>query len=230
MPQAPLRPVLIPVIDLKGGQAVHARGGRRDDYRPIRSPLCPSSHPPLVAAALLAAAEAHTLYVADLDAIEGREAQIDLIREINAECGEIDLWIDAAIRNAVDCRTWMEHGCRPIIGSETLVQINGLKTLVADLPGLVLSLDFDAAGFRGPAGLAQDASLWPERVIVMSLDRVGSGSGPDVERLRAVSARADGRQVFAAGGVRSADDLAVLAEMGVAGALVGSALHAGTLP
>ena len=34
---------------------------------------------------------------------------------------------------------------------------------------------------------------WPERVIVMTLDRVGTHSGPDLERLRAIKAAANGR-------------------------------------
>ena len=36
---------LIPVIDLKAGEVVHARRGDRDNYRPIVSPLCRGSRP-----------------------------------------------------------------------------------------------------------------------------------------------------------------------------------------
>ena len=34
---------IVPVIDLMGGCVVHARGGRRETYRPIRSALTASS-------------------------------------------------------------------------------------------------------------------------------------------------------------------------------------------
>ena len=44
---------LIPVIDLKGGQVVRAQFGRRDDYRPIQSPLSATSDPIDVARGLL---------------------------------------------------------------------------------------------------------------------------------------------------------------------------------
>jgi phosphoribosylformimino-5-aminoimidazole carboxamide ribotide isomerase len=63
----------------------------------------------------------------------------------------------------------------------------------------------------------------------MTLARVGSGAGPDVERLAAVQRIAAGRRIYAAGGVRDAADLAALARAGIAGALVATALHDGRL-
>ncbi len=62
----------------------------------------------------------------------------------------------------------------------------------------------------------------------MTLGRVGADAGPDFERLAAVR-RASGAALYAAGGVRGADDLAALARAGIAGALVASALHDGRL-
>ncbi len=63
----------------------------------------------------------------------------------------------------------------------------------------------------------------------MTLERVGLGDGPDFATLAAIKARAGGRELFAAGGVRGAEDLAALARRGVAGALIASALHDGRL-
>ena len=63
----------------------------------------------------------------------------------------------------------------------------------------------------------------------MTLARVGSGMGPDWGRLEAIKNAGRGRRVYAAGGVRDADDLSALAERGIAGALVASCLHNGTL-
>src|SRR6185436_6503296 len=61
---------IIPVIDLKGGLVVRARLGRRDQYRPIETPLSPTSDPVDVTRGLLSVFRFRTLYVADLDAIE----------------------------------------------------------------------------------------------------------------------------------------------------------------
>jgi phosphoribosylformimino-5-aminoimidazole carboxamide ribotide isomerase len=63
----------------------------------------------------------------------------------------------------------------------------------------------------------------------MTLARVGSGSGPDMDRLRSINAKAPDRRVYAAGGVRDAADLVALRRAGIAGALVASSLHNGKL-
>ena len=70
---------IIPVIDLMGGQAVHAKLGRRDEYRPLQSRLCRTSRPLDVAEALLALYPFRTLYLADLDAIRGGRAQFAVV-------------------------------------------------------------------------------------------------------------------------------------------------------
>jgi phosphoribosylformimino-5-aminoimidazole carboxamide ribotide isomerase len=72
-------------------------------------------------------------------------------------------------------------------------------------------------------------SAWPEKVIVMTLAHVGSGAGPDVERLAAVRASAPGHKIYAAGGVRDVNDLIALARAGITGALVATSLHDGRL-
>jgi phosphoribosylformimino-5-aminoimidazole carboxamide ribotide isomerase len=63
----------------------------------------------------------------------------------------------------------------------------------------------------------------------MTLARVGSGAGPDLERLRTIRLAAARPAIFAAGGVRDASDLAELKRIGIAGVLVASALHDGRL-
>jgi len=54
-------------------------------------------------------------------------------------------------------------------------------------------------------------------------------AGPDLELLALVRRRS-GLPVLAAGGIRSADDLADLADLGLEGAIVGRALLEGTIP
>ena len=93
----------------------------------------------------------------------------------------------------------------------------------------MLSLDFRDDEFQGPPALLEDASLWPERIIVMTLARVGGASGPDFMRLRSILAKAEGRRVFAAGGLRHMQDGLVLRELGITGILTASALHSGAL-
>jgi phosphoribosylformimino-5-aminoimidazole carboxamide ribotide isomerase len=93
----------------------------------------------------------------------------------------------------------------------------------------VLSLDFRGDVFDGPQDLADKTSLWPHRIIVMTLAKVGTGSGPDFTRLKAIRAQAPKHEIYAAGGVRDSGDLSHLAEAGIDGALVATALHDGKI-
>jgi len=217
---------VIPVLDLRGGRVVRARRGERSSYAPIETPLAKGSEPAAVARGLLDAWPARTLYVADLDAImDGAGPNLAVLEAIARACPGIGLWVDAGFSESAGVATFLATGLgRPVIGSESQADTR----LVADLGDrAVLSLDTRGTERLGPASLHDDPSLWPPDVIAMTLARVGAGAGPDLDALRAL--RAPGRRVYAAGGVRGPDDLRALRDGGIAGALVASALHDGTL-
>ncbi|MDY8108104.1 HisA/HisF-related TIM barrel protein [Fulvimarina sp. 2208YS6-2-32] len=233
---------LIPVLDLKEGLVVRGKGGDRESYRPIETPLAPSAEPIDVAAGLLEASGATTLYIADLDAIMHGRAQADVLTCLIATFPTVTFWIDAGFRSLAEAHAFGvslrlgedENRIVPVLGSETLGQLGDLSMsggagIASGASRSVLSLDFDGAGFRGPSGLLDRSDLWPDDIIVMTLAKVGSNAGPDLGRLRQIGANAGSRNVFAAGGVRGPEDLAALQGAGVAGALVASALHGGSL-
>jgi phosphoribosylformimino-5-aminoimidazole carboxamide ribotide isomerase len=117
------------------------------------------------------------------------------------------------------------------MGSESLAAPGDLARAldVFGSAGFILSLDYRGGAFLGPPEIEHRVALWPDRLILMTLDRVGSDGGPDLASLGNLARRAEGRAVFAAGGVRHAQDLAALKAGGIAGALVASALHDGRL-
>lgn len=223
---------LIPVVDLKGGCVVHARRGERDAYRPIETPLAPSSALLDVVAGILGLAPFRTLYVADLDAIAGvgdHGAAVDALRRAFPA---VELWVDAGEADPAAVRRRRRDGRGiSVVGTESLAEGDAAAVLAAR--PVILSLDHDAAGPRGPRAVHEDVMLWPERVIVMTLARVGSGEGPDLAALARTAVRARERgtapALFAAGGVRGPGDLAALEEQGAAGVLVASALHDGRI-
>lgn len=218
---------IVPVIDIKHGLVVRARAGERESYAPIVTHLSPSADPVDVALGLIGACPADTLYIADLDAIERRGGNEAAIRRIAAACPGIGLWVDAGIDTEAAARAFLASGLgTPVLGSESQASPAAVAALGTDA---ILSLDFRGDTFLGPPGLFDDASLWPDSLIVMTLARVGTGAGPDLARLSAIRARAGQKRVFAAGGLRGPDDLAALARLGVAGVLVASALHDGRL-
>jgi HisA/HisF family protein len=217
---------VIPAIDLKGGSVVHARAGMRERYRPIASPHGPAHDPLTIARALLAITGSPILYIADLDAIEGTGDHFEICRELANALPNIALWIDAGFNEISSCLFWLPIGATLVVGSEGLASAEAWSELNDVLgPSVVLSLDFAQEGFRGPAPLLEAPSLWPARVIVMSLGRVGTNAGPDVERLAAIIAVAEDRIVFSAGGLRNLADLETVAAAGVGGALAATALH-----
>jgi phosphoribosylformimino-5-aminoimidazole carboxamide ribotide isomerase len=216
---------VIPVIDLKGGTVVHARLGQRDRYRPIETPLAATSDPVDVTRGLLSVFPFATLYVADLDCIGGTGDNRASLHRIRQAFPQLTLWVDNGIATMSAAAEWLGAGLgQLVLGSESQQNPSLVRRFTGDLRA-VLSLDFRGDEFQGPPDLLRDTHCWPRRVIVMTLDRVGSHTGPDLDRLRAM--QTTGSEVYAAGGVRDASDLRALKEAGIAGALVASSLHNG---
>jgi HisA/HisF family protein len=221
---------IIPVIDLKGGVVVHACAGARATYGPIETKLGAAGDPIAIARALLAITASPALYIADLDAIEGIGNHFELCRDLDQALPATALWIDAGFANVTDCAFWLPLGATLVIGSEGLSAIGNWHELHESFgKSLVLSLDFAAGSLRGPTALLSEPISWPDRVIAMCLERVGTNGGPDVSRLETIIRGAGDRAVYAAGGLRSIGDLEVIAAAGASGALVATALHSGAI-
>jgi phosphoribosylformimino-5-aminoimidazole carboxamide ribotide isomerase len=221
---------VIPVIDLMGGLVVHARAGERDRYRPLEGSRVTSSADPLaVVEGLLGLHPFTALYIADLDAIRKTGGHIGVLHALKEAFPRLDLWVDAGFSDPAASRAFLDLAVgRLVLGSESQSDLGLLESL-RDEPSLVLSLDFKGGERLGPPSLFDRRELWPETVIVMTLAQVGTGKGPDLERLGAIRAQAPGKRIIAAGGVRDAKDLMALRALGCAGVLVASALHDGRL-
>jgi phosphoribosylformimino-5-aminoimidazole carboxamide ribotide isomerase len=223
---------LIPVIDLMGGKAVRAERGQRASYRPLSSQLSPSPEPEAVLAAFLKLHPFRTVYVADLDAIERRGSNAAVLRRLRASQPRVDFWVDCGLSQEAECRSWFSQNVdHLVLGSESQSDLTTLNALTkrAEADRLLLSLDFRGPQFMGPPAMLEKATSWPDRIICMTLERVGSGSGVDMARLADLQRRAPQRSFYAAGGVKGEDDLARLRTAGAAGVLIASALHDGKL-
>ena len=249
---------VIPVVDLLGGQVVRAVRGDRRNYRAIESALCAGSDPLTVARALLAHCHSRTLYVADLDALQGGPRQIGLLRGLLRglllALPATEFWVDAGFADAAQARSLREQlgasvgasAARvvPVFGSESLRSRADLQACFApdatpaasraatpaaapQAHGTQAALSLDRRdGLRLDAAGCWDApALWPQRVIVMTLERVGSDAGPDLDTIAEVRRKAPGATVIGAGGIRDAADLAAAATAGADAWLVASALH-----
>lgn len=221
--------LLVPVIDLMRGEVVRAVRGDRQHYRPIRSALCAGSDPVAVARALCRHAAARHLYAADLDALLGGAPQVEVLRRVLLALPDVELWLDAGFADPAAAATLRNAlgapGERvvPVFGSESLRSVQGLPD------DAVLSLDRRDGRRLDAAGCWEAPQHWPQRVIVMTLERVGAASGPDLETFRAVQQRSPGTKLIGAGGVRDDADLRAAAAAGAHAWLVASALHDGRI-
>jgi phosphoribosylformimino-5-aminoimidazole carboxamide ribotide isomerase len=216
---------IIPVIDLLNGAVVHAKQGQRQNYQPIKSLLTHSNKPLDIVAALLDVYPFSQLYIADLNTIQQSGDNFNAIRAVAQKFPQLKLWIDAGA-----------HSIQPIahsnviLGSENFPNdISGLENFLAyknqRKERVVLSLDFMPNGYQGPTELLENSHYWPQNVIVMLLENVGTNQGANTNLIHKILALASGKNLYAAGGVRGLDDLIALKNMGVHGALIATALH-----
>jgi len=219
---------IIPVIDVMGGKLVHARGGKRADYLPLTSLLTECDAPIEVIKDLLAYHPFSTFYIADLDAIMSNQRDGDLYSDLSNIFPNTVFYLDAGIS---DMESWQAlaiyPNIYPVIGSETLLDILWLSDLAVRTKS-ILSLDFQYGKFLGDVLLLSSPNLWPERVIAMNLDCVGSQRGPDLHLLADLKTMSTS-SIIAAGGVRNEQDLMELQQRGTEQVLIASALHDGRI-
>lgn len=241
---------IIPVIDLAGGVAVHARAGDRSHYAPVESGLTPgqAGDPVALVRAFRDTLGAQACYIADLDAIQGGPVQRGLIRELaDFETGFGGaLLVDAGTSIASGALEVLSSGASDaVIGLETLRSFADLATII-DVVGanrVIFSLDLrlgapvlhpsmpDVAGKVPDATTValQAVDTGVPALLVLDVGRVGTGVGVDLgllENLRRLLPRV---RLLAGGGVLTRRDLDRLRDAGCDGALVASALHAGRI-
>ncbi len=229
---------VIPVLDLKGGRAVRALGGDRAAYEPLASVLEAGSDPLDLARACRAILGVGSIYLADLDAIEGdRAPDLGLFRGL----GELGLaaWVDAGVRTAGDLPGLFGAGVAvAVVGLETVAGPDELARMVdeAGPDRLAFSLDVrdgrplvptrGSWGTDDPDRLVDRAiAAGIRRIIHLDLARVGTGRGLS----RPALLPRPGVEWAVGGGIAGPEDLDELRPLGVAAALVGAAIHSGRI-
>lgn len=233
---------IIPVLDLKGGIVVRGIAGNREQYQPNRSIWTTAVDPLETALALRRATGIAQLYVADLDAITGTGDHQQAIAAL--ACSGYQLLVDAGINSLQKARAWAR--CIPssagklVIGSETLSDWETLRELIAEWGSerICFSLDLKRGLPLGkcsrgltPTGVYEAALDCGVRTcIVLDLAGVGTNAGVPTRGLCELLRPLDlSITLITGGGIRHADDLHQLADIGVDGVLVASALHDGRL-
>jgi len=213
-------------MDLMGGVLVHAAGGVRACYRPVRSSFLRSADPVHFVNVFQEKAGVDAFYIADLDAIMGGHPQ-DRVIEALLERTEAHFWLDGGYRRLTSA--FQDSGrITPVIATETFLDWDRVQ----DLSGVMVSIDtkhgrFYCARAGMPLGrvLARARAAAAKGFIHMRLEAMGAGG---FDPFTLIPPR-PGERWHAAGGIRGPEDMSSLAEAGYAGALVSTALLEGRL-
>jgi len=230
---------IIPVLDLMEGLVVHAVKGQRERYQPVQSILAASADPLEVARCLQNETKCRTFYIADLNAIQGKGHNREAIGKISSQL-DVELWVDAGVTDGGSANRLTEAGTDVvIIGSETLSGLQQLRIICDAVPGekLIFSLDMAKGrvlsraealnGIAPSQALARLTSEGLNRFILLTLDAVGTGGGPDLSLLLGAKHDYPHHTFITGGGVKTPDHLQALSDTGVDGVLVATSLHRG---
>jgi phosphoribosylformimino-5-aminoimidazole carboxamide ribotide isomerase len=230
---------IVPVLDLLGGEVVHAVGGQRQHYRRVKSVLTTSAAPLDVAIALHDRFGFQEFYVADLGAISGGAPDFAIYAALQA--AGFHLWVDAGIVDAPAAFALAQSGvARIIAGLETLAGPDALAAICRVLGALtIFSLDLRSGQPQSRVDswkkeawevLEQAVDAGASSVLLLDLAKVGMQGGPGTEDLcERLTASHPVLQVIAGGGIRNANDLLRLRKRGVSAALMATALHDGSV-
>jgi phosphoribosylformimino-5-aminoimidazole carboxamide ribotide isomerase len=229
---------IIPVFDLKEGLLVHAVGGMREDYRPLRTQLLPGPEPEKACATLVGLGF-RRFYIADLDAITRQGSNFGLVRRLIEEY-PIEVWLDAGLTGAEKIPLPTASRISWVAGSETLARLDLLSEIRRQTGpgGLVFSLDTrngdvlaaDPAlkGIEPAAVIAAVSARGVADIIVLDLRAVGSGAGLNWELLDKLARRVPGARLFPGGGL-TGKDVTELKKRKIPGVLTATALYSGQI-
>lgn len=223
-----------PAIDLRGGKCVRLRQGDYDQETIFNDD-------PAGVARQFADAGARFLHVVDLDgAREGSPVNLPAVQAI-VEAVDMRVELGGGVRDEQSISELLGFGLdRLVVGTSAIKQPEWFRGIVRQFPGrLVLGIDardglvatdgWLETSQLGAVELAQQLAGEPLAAIVYTdIATDGMMAGPNTAAMAQMQQAVD-VPVVASGGVTTADDVAALAEAGLAGCIIGRALYEGTL-
>jgi phosphoribosyl-ATP pyrophosphohydrolase len=213
--------VIVPSIDLMGGQAVQLVGGREK--------ALDAGDPIPIAERFRLAGE---IAVVDLDAALGRGSNAELVAEL---CRVAPCRVGGGIRDVDAAIRWLDAGAtKVVLGTAAVPEV--LAELPADrvvaaldaTDGEVVVEGWQRGTGRGILERMRELEGLAGGFLVTFVEREGRLGGTDMKRAKEIVEAAGRRRVTIAGGVTTPDDVAALDRLG-ADAQVGMALYTGRM-
>jgi len=211
---------LICAMDLKGGQVVHGRAGRRSEYAPLTWGISPTAEP----RGYIEAVRPRSVYIADLDRIAGLGSH------------------DGTVLGLADLvsRCYIDRGCRgphDMLDAPFIENVIGTETAggdLSDFSGGYLSVDVKDGGVlpggEAPELILSRAEEWGfSGCIFLHISAVGEESGIDRAEADWIRSATDLPLLYG-GGIRDCTDLETLAAAGYDGTIIATAIHTGKVP
>ena len=217
--------LIIPVIDISQGVVVQATKSDRKSYKPIKSSISDNPDPESILTSYLKLYPFKIIYIADLDAIEGKKNQSKLINRLTSKYKDCEFWLDAGIEQIYNKFQYKSNNLRYILGTENEFSIDEFRKLIDNNPKIILSIDINKKGNFYNSDILNYSDEWPKKVIIMMLHLVGSGEGIDISNIEKIIKYDSSSELFVAGGINSASNIKKLKSMDIKGCLIASALH-----
>lgn len=225
--------IVYPAVDLREGRVVQWIGGRPDRERL-------SLPDPVAVARGFQDAGFRALHLVDLDAALGYGSNHRQVREV-IDATSVPVQVGGGIRGRAAIDAWLAAGAsRVIIGTRAVSDSDWLRETSASFPDRILVAadvrdgEVVTHGWRRGSGhtveafLAAVDDLALAGLLVTDVGREGSLAGIDTA-LFADLVACTTLPIIAAGGIGNIQDLRALATVGVAGAVVGTALYTGDI-
>jgi phosphoribosyl isomerase A len=226
------RLVLLPAVDLAGGQAVQLVQGRAGSEKQFGDPRA--------AAKRWQDAGAEWIHLVDLDAAFERGNNAEIIAELTSHL-RLSVELSGGIRDDESLERALATGCARVnIGTAALERPEWCEEII-DGFGERIAVGLDVRGNRLAArGWTREGgdlletlhrldSAGCARFVVTDVSADGMLGGPNLDLLRRVCDETD-KPVIASGGVSTIEDILALRDMvriGIEGAIIGTALYVG---
>lgn len=227
---------ILPAIDIKDGQAVRLFKGDFKQQTVVNPDV-------LGQARIFADAGIEFIHVVDLDgALDGKATNRDLIAALKVATG-LGVEVGGGIRTLEQIKDYLNVGIdRVIIGSMAVKNPDFVKKALDKFGADKIVVGIDAKdGFVATEGWLETSNvdyislakemekMGVELFVYTDVDRDGTLTGPNFEHYERLVAELTTAKVIASGGIAQIADLSKLAEIGVAGTIVGKAYYNGNI-
>ena len=226
--------IVLPAIDLQDGKVVRLYKGDFDTVHPV-------AEDPQRTAAAFADAGARYLHMVDLDGARSGERKNGAIVRAVAERSGLRVELGGGMRSMADLEAADAMGVSRMVIGSAAVRDPAFVRAAVERYGARIAVGIDALdGIVKTAGWVESSGLdylefarsmediGVKVIIFTDIATDGMLTGPSFDRLAALQ-KAVSCDLVASGGVTELDDIKRLRDMGLYGAIIGTAYYAGTI-